>query len=45
MPDTRARHYWDPSQLIGKAYQEFLGLAYPAWDIWMVFDPGVGWDS
>jgi hypothetical protein len=55
MPDPRARHYWDPSDQIGRAYQSRLpdpsadGAAFKlktaAWDVWMLFDREVSWDQ
>ena len=43
IPDTRARHYWDGDELVGKAYQPLLGLEAPAWDTWMLFDRDAMW--
>ena len=44
IPDSRASHYWDGAELVGKQYQTVLGLPAPAWDVWMLFDPGVVWE-
>lgn len=41
--DSRARHYWDGEELIGRAYQSVLGLTAPAWDTWMLFDRNAMW--
>lgn len=43
VPDSRARHYWDPNKLVGSAYQPVLGMPAPAWDTWMVFDKNAMW--
>ena len=43
IPDVRARHYWDGAELIGKAYQRYLKLEQPAWDVWMLFDRDAIW--
>ncbi|MDQ6769593.1 MAG: hypothetical protein M3Z54_06360 [Gemmatimonadota bacterium] len=43
LPDARARHYWDGEELVGKAYQNMLGLPAPAWDTWMLFDRNTVW--
>ena len=43
IPDARARHYWDGSELIGSAYQPLLGLPAAAWDTWMLFDRDAVW--
>jgi hypothetical protein len=45
MPDPRAQHLWDGDKQIGIAYQGFLGLVEPAWDIWMIFDRYSRWDG
>lgn len=43
IPDARVRHFWDPSRLAGAAYQEYLGLSEPAWDVWLLFDRTAVW--
>lgn len=43
MPDPRARHYWDPEMLVGKAYQSYLEIPEPAWDVWMLFGRDASW--
>jgi hypothetical protein len=43
VPDARARHYWDGSEIVGKAYQAILKLPAPAWDVWMVYDRDAMW--
>jgi hypothetical protein len=44
MPDERAAHYWDPDRLVGIAFQPHIpDLEFPAWDVWMLFAPGVTW--
>lgn len=43
MPDPRARHYWDPEMAVGRAYQAFLEIPQPAWDVWMLFGRDARW--
>ena len=51
--DPRARHYWDPDRLAGRAVtQRFARMldrsaedASPAWDVWLLFDRDARWDS
>ncbi|MFQ5525006.1 MAG: hypothetical protein ACE5GX_01965 [Thermoanaerobaculia bacterium] len=46
MQDARARHYWDPERRIGAAFQGHIAnLSSPAWDVWMLFAPGVLWEG
>lgn len=40
-----ANHYWEDSGIIGKHFQETLNLEVYAWDIWMIFAPGVKWEG
>ncbi len=46
MQDARATHYWDPDRRVGAAFQEQIAnLGSPAWDVWMLFAPGVVWEG
>ena len=46
MQDERVAHYWDPDLRVGAAYQRHIAdLESPAWDVWMLFAPGVVWDE
>jgi len=39
-----ATHYWEESGIIGRHYDELLGLdGIYAWDIWFIYKPGVAW--
>lgn len=41
-PDVR--HYWDGERRLGKAVSARLGgLQDPAWDVWLLYGPGVVW--
>ena len=45
--EPRARQYWDPGAVSGKAYRQALDLPLKsaAWDVYMLFPPGVRWDE
>ena len=46
MDDARVRHYWDGETVTGAAFQPYFpGLSAPAWDVWMLFPPGVRWEG
>jgi len=39
-------HYWEDSGIIGRLYDEVLGLdGFYAWDIWFVYRAGVEWSD
>ena len=35
----------DAENLVGTAFQDHIGLESPAWDVWMLFAPGVVWEG
>lgn len=43
VPDGRARHFWDPGEVVGTAFDSLLDLPLPAWDTWMLFDRTARW--
>jgi hypothetical protein len=46
MEDERAAHYWDPERQVGAAFQRHIAnLSSPAWDVWMLFAPGILWED
>ena len=48
VPDSRASHYWDGDQDLGKAYGRIVELPRGrelAWDIYFVFEPGIVWED
>lgn len=45
VPDNRAAHYWDESGVLMRLYDQTLGLGQSAWDIYMVYAPGVRWNE
>lgn len=47
IPDSRAIHFWDPDQKLGKIYAKVLGLTADqcAWDVYLLFPRGVRWEG
>jgi hypothetical protein len=49
MRDSRAHHYWDGDELIGRGYPTLdldgttIKLSGPAWDFWLLFDHDAEW--
>ena len=43
VPDPRAKQYWDPDEVVGIKYGRILGIDRPAWDVYMLFEPGAVW--
>jgi hypothetical protein len=43
VPDRRASQFWDPREVVGTNYGRLLGINYPAWDVYMLFRPGIIW--
>lgn len=38
-----ASHYWDEGGIIGYLYQKVIGIDVYAYDVWMIYKPGVLW--
>ncbi len=45
LPDERVRHYWVDGQDVGKMFEPALGLKETAWDVYLVYPPGVEWNG
>jgi hypothetical protein len=46
MTDPRVNHFWDERALAGTAFAPSIdNLQPPAWDVWMLFAPGVIWGN
>lgn len=45
MSGPRITHYWDGRGESGLHYQEVLDLPMYAWDVWMIHDAGLRWES
>jgi hypothetical protein len=44
VPDHRAKHYWDPDEIVGIKYGRVLKIDRPAWDVYMLFPTGTVWN-
>ena len=38
-------HAWDPERYLGDLYSRTLGLNSIAWDVYLLYPPGVRWDG
>ncbi len=47
VPDRRATHFWDAEGALPKLFHPVLRLPgdWPAWDVYLVYPPGVSWDA
>src|SRR6266511_211518 len=43
--DPRASHYWDTDGYLVHAYDQTLHLGEDAWDVYLIYPPGVRWDG
>ena len=43
--DHPVSHAWDPERRLGELYARTLGLASAAWDVYLLYSPGVEWDG
>lgn len=44
--DERVAQFWAPDLALGHAFAPVLGLSRePAWDVYLVYPPGVRWDE
>ena len=41
--DPRMRHYWDAKGQLAKSFRGPLALQGPAWDVYLIYPPGVRW--
>ena len=45
-PDERVTNYWVRTRAVGELFQQPIDLAgEPAWDVYLVYEPGVVWDG
>jgi hypothetical protein len=45
-PDERVKNYWVRTRAVGELFQPPINLkGGPAWDVYLVYEPGIGWDS
>lgn len=45
MEGPRVSHYWDPEGRSGLELKETLGIDLYAWDVWLMYEPGVRWEA
>lgn len=38
-------HYWEDSGMIGYLYQEVMDIEVYAYDVWMIYRPGIKWEG
>jgi hypothetical protein len=43
--DPRVAQLWDPERDMGELSARTLGLSSTAWDVYLVYPPGVTWDA
>jgi hypothetical protein len=43
--DPRVTHFWDGRAVLVHGYDTVLGLGTDAWDVYLVYPPGVRWDG
>jgi len=43
--DARVRHLWDGEKELGEAFARTLGLKRTAWDVYLLYAPGIIWDG
>ena len=43
--DSRIATIWDPGLGVGRAFRRPLGLRATAWDVYLVYPPGVVWEG
>ena len=45
-PDDRVKNYWVRTRAVGELFQPPINLkGEPAWDVYLVYEPGIVWDS
>jgi hypothetical protein len=45
VPDGRVLHEWDAKGALAKAYRKTLALSEDAWDVYLIYRPGVRWEA
>ena len=45
VPDSRVAQSFDPGRVTMKLFQDSLDLSEPAWDIYMIYEPGIRWTA
>jgi hypothetical protein len=45
LPDTRITQGWNENRSVGKLFGETLDLHQIAWDVYLLYKPGIKWDA
>ncbi len=45
LPEDRISQYWDPEKRLGGLFARTLGLEGVAWDVYLLYAPGVSWEA
>jgi len=43
--DSLVDHWWDADKYLSECFQRRLGLHGPAWDLYLLYPPGLRWDD
>jgi len=43
--EDRVKHWWDGESEMSRLFQQSLGLHGPAWDVYLLYGPGVRWEA
>jgi hypothetical protein len=43
--EVRADQWWDARKLVSDVFRAMLGLELTAWDVYLLYRPGVRWDD
>jgi hypothetical protein len=44
-PRDRVEHAWDPDRRAGELFARMLGLRRVAWDVYLLYAPGITWEG
>lgn len=44
-PPDRVEHAWDPDRRAGELFARMLGLRRVAWDVYLLYAPGITWEE
>ena len=44
-PGNRVQHWWDGAWEMSRLFQRSLGLREPAWDVYLLYRPGIRWEG
>lgn len=44
-PEERVCQWWDGAKELSRLFERSLGLHSPAWDVYLLYPPGVHWEG